>query len=215
MIKGYIFDMDGVLIDSMPMVMVIDRDIFDVLGVPYDEEARQLMRYVPIEVSAKILAERYDIGLTEDEVKEKLYGMLREGYRTVDYKPGVPEYLDHLKKSGVRLCIATATEPEIALEVVQRLGMDKKLEFLVACTDVGATKEKPDVFIEAARRMGLTPEECAVFEDGLPGATSSKGAGFTVVGVHDSTATDEDTENMKAISDRYIESFNEIKDTLL
>ena len=89
------------------------------------------------------------------------------------------------------------------------------MENVTACSEVGCGKTRPDVFIEAARRMGLEPHECVVFEDGIPGATSAGKAGFKVVGVFDPTAGEADSEKMKSITDRYIVSFEDVKDQLI
>ena len=113
------------------------------------------------------------------------------------------------------MCIATATEPDIAKDVAEGMGFLEYMENVTACSEVGADKTKPDVFLEAARRMGLEPHQCVVFEDGIPGAISAGKAGFKVVGVFDPTAGEADTEKMKSITDRYIVSFDDIKDELV
>ena len=213
--KGYIFDMDGTLIDSMGMIMRMDRGMFDKFGLPFSEEAAETMKYIPLPESAAFMKRIFDIPYTVDEVFRIMCDTMRGGYRTIGTKPGVIEYLKFAKKSGIKLCIATATETDIALEVAERLGLMKYMDFLIACSEVGAPKDKPDVFLEAARRMGLSPSESVVFEDGLPGATSAKNAGFTVVGVYDEPSAGDNEEPLKRISHRYIKSFLDIENELI
>lgn len=215
MLKGYIFDMDGTLVDSMAMLMEIDRNIFGEFGLPFSEEAAELMKYITLDESAHLVKRMFDIPNTEEEVARIMYDTMLRGYLSVGLKKGALEYLRFAKESGVKLCIATATEPEIALEVSERLGIMEYMDFLVACREVGASKEKPDVFLEAARRWGFDPSEVAVFEDGLPGATSSKEAGFTVVGVYDEPSAGDNEGPLRSVSDIYIKSFSDIENKLI
>ncbi|MBQ8523786.1 MAG: HAD family phosphatase [Clostridia bacterium] len=207
--------MDGTLVDSMKMIMEMDRGIFGKFGLPFSKEATELMKYIPLGESAKLIKRMFDIPHTEDEVTRIMYDTMREGYNTVVTKPGALEYLRFAKESGIKLCIATATEPEIALEVSERLGIMEYMDFLVACSEVGESKEKPDVFLEAARRWGFEPSEVAVFEDGLPGARSSRGAGFTVVGVYDEPSAGGNEQPLRDVSHVYIRSFADIENKLI
>ncbi|MBR5447533.1 MAG: HAD family phosphatase [Clostridia bacterium] len=215
MIKGYIFDMDGTLIDSMAMICRMDREIFRRLDLVPTEEALEDMRYIPLGESSGYIKSHFDIPLTEAEVMRILMDTMIEGYRTVEMKAGAIDYLEFCKSQGIKMCIATATEPEIATDVAKNMGFLGYMENVTACSEVGCGKTRPDVFIEAARRMGLEPHECVVFEDGIPGATSAGKAGFKVVGVFDPTAGEADSKKMKSITDRYIVSFEDVKDQLI
>lgn len=215
MIKGYIFDMDGTLIDSMERICRMDREILQKLGLVHTEEALEDMKYIPLGESAGYIKSHFDVSLTEAEVMGILVDTVIEIYRTVEMKAGAIDYLEFCKSQGIKMCIATATEPEIATDVARDKGFLKYMENVTACSEVGFGKTRPDVFLEAARRMGLEPHECVVFEDGIPGAVSARDAGFKVVGVFDPTAGEDDTEKMKSIGDRYIVSFEDIKNEII
>jgi len=207
--------MDGTLVDSMKMIMEMDAGIFGKFSLPFSEEATELMKYIPLDESARLIKRMFDIPHTIEEVTAIMYATMREGYLTVGTKEGAADYLRFAKDAGVKLCIATATEPEIAIEVAERLGLMEYMDFLIACSDVGASKEKPDVFLEAARRWGFDPSEVAVFEDGLPGATSAGKAGFTVVGVYDEPSAGNNEKPLRDVSHVYIRSFKDIENTLI
>ncbi len=215
MIKGYIFDLDGTLVDSMGMFCRLDRELFYAIGLTPTKEALDTMRYIPTSKTAAYIKEHFSIHYTLEEINDILIKTTIEGYRTVSLKEGVLDYLAFCKKQGIKTGIATATETPIAHTVAGNMAFDVYIDNVVSCTDVDATKAKPDVFLETARRMGLSPSECAVFEDGIPGATSAAEAGFTVVGVYDATAGEEDSAALEAISHRYIRSFCDIKNTLI
>lgn len=208
--------MDGTLIDSMGMIMELDRWILNDLGLPFNAETAALMRYLPLKDSAKLLCEKFDLPYSIDEIEKRMYDSMRRGYLNVEKKVGVDEYLDFCRIQGIKLAIATATEPEIAFEVAERLGLSDKVDLFISCSEVGASKDKPDVFVEAARRMGLTPDRCVVFEDGLPGIRSAASAGFKTVGVRDASSTEEDAKQMMEESDIYIYfSFKEVAGTVV
>ena len=212
MTEGFIFDMDGTLIDSMGIICELDRQILKELGLAHREDLLDAMRYLPLGDSAAYVAEHSDIDYTAEELFKIMCDNAINGYKSVKVKEGVFEFLDACRGAGIRMAIATATEPEIAAEVAGRLGLLSYMETLVSCTDVGKTKEHPDVFLKAAENMWLDSSSCAVFEDGLPGATSAKNAGFTVVGVYDASSAGDESA-MRELCDRYITSFDELNDT--
>lgn len=209
MTKGFIFDMDGTLIDSMGIICELDKLILAELGLTGREDLLVAMRYLPLGDSAAYVVEHSDVPYTADELAHIMIRNTIEGYKSVKVKEGVFDFLDDCRSAGIRMAIATATEPDIAAEVAGKLGLLSYMETLVACTDVGKTKEHPDVFLKAAENMWLTPEECAVFEDGLPGASSAKKAGFTVVGVYDKSSSGDEAA-MRELCDRYVTSFSEL-----
>ena len=210
MAKNYIFDMDGTLVDSMEMFENINCTLFENLGLPFTPEASDILKYIPVSDSSVYIAEHYDTPYTSSEIEHILLETIREGYRTVGLKKGVAEYIAACRAAGVRMCIATGTLASSALEVAERLGLMDDMEFLVSCSDVGKSKDHPDVFLLAAERLGAAPSSCVVFEDGFPGASSAVSVGFRAVGVYDSTATPEETEGLHRICERYIGSFDEL-----
>ena len=85
------------------------------------------------------------------------------------------------------MCVATATPEPLARACLERLGVLEDFAFLLSCDEVAAGKDKPDVFFEAARRLGSAPAETAAFEDALLAARTAKDAGFYTVGVYDAS----------------------------
>lgn len=95
------------------------------------------------------------------------------------------EYLDWLAQRGVRMCVATSTTIPLVEVVMRRLGLWDRFEFVLSAHDVGRGKEHPDVYLEAARRLGATPDRCTVYEDTLAAVKTAARAGFHTVGVAD------------------------------
>ena len=110
--------------------------------------------------------------------------MMEEHYRRdVPLKPGVKEYLERLRARGCRLCVATATAEPLSHQCLSRLGVDHLFDFILSCETLGVSKNRPDVFLEAARRLRAAPGETAVFEDALYAARTAREAGFYTVAV--------------------------------
>lgn len=100
-------------------------------------------------------------------------------------KSGALELLELLRSRGVRMCIASATDKWVSEPFMKKYGLEKYFEFYIDCTEAGARKDKPDIYLQAAQRLGASPEECVVVEDSAYCAETAHNAGFTVVGVYD------------------------------
>ena len=107
-----------------------------------------------------------------------------------------------LADSGISCCIATASEAFQARSAMERLGLWPHFRFAVSCVQYGG-KTRPDIYLEAARRLGTAPAETVVFEDALHAARTAHEAGFRVCGVWDASA-EEDQAALKALADWYV-----------
>ena len=115
---------------------------------------------------------------------------------------GADRLLARLADSGISCCIATASEAFQARSAMERLGLWPHFRFAVSCVQYGG-KTRPDIYLEAARRLGTAPAETVVFEDALHAARTAHEAGFRVCGVWDASA-EEDQAALKALADWYV-----------
>ena len=115
---------------------------------------------------------------------------------------GADRLLARLADSGISCCIATASEAFQARSAMERLGLWPHFRFAVSCVQYGG-KTRPDIYLEAARRLGTVPAETVVFEDALHAARTAYEAGFRVCGVWDVSA-EEDQAALKALADWYV-----------
>ena len=143
---------------------------------------------------------------------------LEEVYKTlmIDlYKTSIPlkrdalEALQKFTQLGYKCCIATATRTSVCFPCVERLGLTDYIDFVMCCEDVGKSKIHPDIYLEAAKRMGLDKSETIVFEDQFYAAEPAKNAGFTVVAIHDKQS-EKDSDKLRTIADDYIHYYSEI-----
>jgi HAD superfamily hydrolase (TIGR01509 family) len=107
------------------------------------------------------------------------------------------------------MCIATATDKHLAEFALKRLGLEKYFEFVITSAEVGCSREKPDIFIKAAERLGMEAGDCIVFEDAPHAIKSAKHGGFYTVGVYDPCFENEQ-ETVKSYADQYVCNLGEV-----
>lgn len=182
-----IFDLDGTLIDSMPVWESVDREMLSARGVVYDPVATtEATKAMSIAEAIDYWREHFGVTDSPEQLMAEVEERIRRAYaETIRLKPHVMEYLDWLEQRGVRMCVATSTTIPLVEVVMRRLGLWNRFEFVLSAHDVGRGKEHPDVYLEAARRLGATPDRCTVYEDTLAAVKTAARAGFHTVGVAD------------------------------
>ena len=152
------------------------------------DEVLERIKPMTMAESSALFIEAFGLPGTPESVMAEMNAVMDEHYRSdIPLKPGAAEYLAALRKRGTKMCVATATPEPLARACLKRLGVLEDLEFLLSCDAVGAGKDRPDVFLEAARRLGAAPAETAVFEDAMFALQTAKNAGFYTVGVWDAS----------------------------
>ena len=185
-----IFDMDGTLVDSMVYWERLGREFLASKGVT-DGVEPVLDRIKPMTMleSAALFIEAFDFPGTPEDLAAEMNAVMEDHYRRdIPLKCGAADYLASLKKRGVRLCVATATPEELAVACLERLGVAGCFAFILSCDAVAAGKDRPDVFLEAARRLNAVPGDIAAYEDALYALETAKSAGFYTVGVYDDSS---------------------------
>lgn len=200
-----IFDFDGTLVDSMPYWQNESRNFLAERGVTENVEPI-LERIKPLTIveAARIMIAQF--GFSDDPVQigGNMTASMDVRYRdTIPLKEGVKEYVAALHKRGVKMCVASASKAEAMDQCLTRLGVRDLFEFTISCIDVGAGKDRPDIYLTAAKRLGASPEEVAVYEDSDNAMRTAKGAGFYGVGVYDPQAAGHWTE-LQALADEAI-----------
>ena len=213
MMKRYaIFDLDGTLLDSMKIWDNIGDEFLKSHGITPPQDLAEILKTMSLKQSAEYFKRAFSLPVSEDEIIDIINNLAQKKYRDgVLLKPYAFEYLQRLKSLNVRMCIVTATDYTIAVEVLTRLGVADCFEFIITCATAGCGKDNPQIYHLAAERFGCNPHEVVVFEDALHCVKTAKNAGFYVVGVEDISAR-QDKREIQKISDCYINSFAEMED---
>ncbi|MBP3360698.1 MAG: HAD family phosphatase [Clostridia bacterium] len=208
--KGAIFDMDGTLIDSMPIWKTICADYLKSIGyIPEDNLYKQLISMDLLE-AGEYFRERYGVKQSVDEICRGINSMLMDFYSNrVKTKPGLHRYLEKLRQGGVKLCVATATDRVLAEAAFKNNGILEYFEGIITCGEAGAGKSSPDIYIKALDIIGTEKADTMIFEDALHAAWTAKKAGFRVTGIYDAAAEGQH-EQIKMLCDRYVSSWEDL-----
>ncbi len=210
--KGAIFDMDGTLIDSMTLWDNLGELYVKKQGKSPEAGLTEKLKSMSLPQSAQYLKKRYALPYTEREIIEQVDTLIAYEYRNeIPLKPYAASFLEKLKKDGVKMCVATATNYPLAKGALDRLGVLNYFDFILTCTEAGLSKDGPEFYLMALEKLGTAKAETVVFEDTLHAIRSSKAAGLYTVGVYDAYSKN-DTLNIKELADQYIRSFEEWED---
>jgi HAD superfamily hydrolase (TIGR01509 family) len=207
--KAAIFDLDGTLIDSNSVWEKIDRKILSKRGIKVTNEQIVKMTAMTYEDAAEFM-QSLGVKETVSELMSEFNELAVSEYRnSIFLKEYVKEYLDKLKNEGIKMAVATAS-PKILYEpVLRHNGIYSYFNAFCCTEEIGKSKDYPDIYLLAASRLNVMPEQCMVFEDVLKGVASAKNAGMYAVGVYDKYSSD-DIVTIRSVADRFIQSFCEM-----
>jgi beta-phosphoglucomutase family hydrolase len=205
--KGALFDLDGVLIDSSPFHFASWVKLGEEVGFTMTPE---LFRQTFGQRNYAILR-RFFPDATDEQIaiwserKEALYRQLAAGKLTP--LKGAKELVRALKGAGFRLAIASSTPRQNIAFALEQIGMADVFDALVGAEDVTKGKPDPEVFLTAAKRLGVPPERCLVFEDAIAGVIAAKRGGMKCVAV---TTTNPRDALVEAGADLVVDSLSEL-----
>ncbi len=184
-IEAVVFDMDGVLVDSEPVLFAATNDVLRLRGASLAQEEYDPCRGMSEQAFFALLVERF--GLSDDPQRladERVRLSLdRMAAGTMLPMHGALACLLSLSSEGYRLALASSSRRLAVNLVVDKLGIRRLLGAVVCLDDVERGKPEPDLFLEAARQLGCAPASCLVVEDAVHGVEAGVRAGMTVVAV--------------------------------
>ena len=210
-IKGAIFDIDGTLLDSMPVWENAGARYLATLGIKARSDLKERLDALSLPEGALYMQTEYKLSVTIEEILEGVNQVVKDFYfKEAVLKPGVCDLIQKLKKNQVRLIIATATDAEMAKSALIRNGIWKYFDGMITCEEAGAGKTSPKVFELAREHLQTKKEETWVFEDSLYAVKTASKAGFPVCSIYDAYSRD-NTEEIRTFSDIYVKDFYEIE----
>ncbi|MEV8341748.1 HAD family hydrolase [Streptomyces niveus] len=180
-----VFDLDGTLVDSEPNYYEAGRRLLARHGVP-DFSWEHHTRYIGISTRETLegLRAEYGIGAPVDELlvlKDRLY--LELARASTEVFPEMRKFVELLYAQGVPMAVASGSSRAAIEAVLGATGLNPYFTLYVSAEEVPHGKPEPDVFLEAARRLGADPADCVVLEDAAPGVLAARAAGMRCVAV--------------------------------
>ena len=205
--KAFIFDLDGVIVDTAKFHFLAWRKLANDLGFDFTEEQNEQLKGVSRVESLKRILDWGNMDLSEDEFQRQM-AMKNENYLSYvnemdssDILPGVQKVLDYLMENKIPFALGSASKN--ARPILKKLDLYDKFNAIVDGTDVSNAKPDPEVFLIAAEKLKTSPHECVVFEDSVAGVQAANIGKMTSVGIGDSDVLNE--------ADHIFTDFTEIK----
>ena len=213
-LQSAIFDMDGTLLDSMPIWKGLGAAMLRDLGFEPDAALEAKLKTLSLRDGVAYCKDYYQLSQTVDQLVGLVFDKIHEFYcERVQTKPGVEKFLSLLKMEGVWMYVATATDRPLAEAALRHAGIDHYFRGLITVAEVGVGKrDSAEIYERAMRRLQSNKKDTVVFEDAFHAIRTAKAAGFRVVAVYDAS----EAANQPAIremADYYIRSFEEMFET--
>ena len=206
-IKAAIFDMDGTLVDSLML--------WDVLWSSFGEKYLnnkdfrpsakddKAVRTLTLKDAMELIHKNYNMGESGQQLLNFADNLMLDFYsNTVELKSGVREFLDYCKQNGVKMCIASATAPELVKVAIKHCDIEKYFLKVFSCADLGLGKDKPDIFLLASEFLGEELKDTWVFEDSVVAIETATKIGMPTIAIFDRFNFGQ--ERMKEIATIYV-----------
>ncbi|EUJ33699.1 beta-phosphoglucomutase [Listeria floridensis FSL S10-1187] len=186
-VKGEIFDLDGVIVDTAKYHFKAWKRLADELQIPFTEEDNERLKGVSRVRSLEIILEIGGVEKSADEFQELMkkkndwYVEMISHLDESEILPGAKEYLLQSRAEGKKIALGSASKN--AVMILEGLGIIDLFDAIIDGNKVSKAKPDPEVFLKAADELGLKPEDCVVFEDAEAGVEAGRAGGMYVIGI--------------------------------
>ena len=206
-IKAIIFDMDGVIFDTEMIYLKVWSEVFEKYGYKMTKEIYASVLGTGRENVKKVFVNHFGSDLPIDDMYiEKDDNLAKEIEKCVPLKSGVYEILEYLKENDFKIALATSATSKRAFKQLKQANIENFFNAIVCRDEVRETKPNPDIFLKAADKLMVKPEQCIVIEDSSAGIEAAFNAGMLPIHVVDLKEADE-----KILSNSY-KSFNDLSE---
>ena len=207
--KAFIFDMDGVLIDSETLYKGIEQQLFSEVGVTIDYDEHVSYQGSSNPVMWSLIKEKHGVQKPLEELVEmteltvvKYFGSLS----SIEPMPGVLDLLYWLRGKGIKLALASSSTIDVIKLILAKTGLEPFFEVVADCTEAGAGKPDPAIFLLAQKKLGVPKENCIIIEDSTNGIRAALAAGIYCIAFNGPGSEHQD----QSAADWRIEGFSEI-----
>lgn len=183
-ISAVIFDLDDTLLDSESVMESILNEFLGRYGKVADPAKEEKMKGKAQKESAAAYVAEYELPMTPDQFSDQIMPIYRRRWNQAKPLPGVNRLLSHLHSHGVPLALASnSVKKHIEMKISHQQGWKEIFSVVLGGDEVNHGKPAPDIFLEAAKRLGVDPSNCLVIEDSPVGVRAAKASGANVVAV--------------------------------
>ncbi|WP_297706429.1 beta-phosphoglucomutase [uncultured Eudoraea sp.] len=186
---GFIFDLDGVIVDTAKYHYLAWKNLADELGIDFTEEDNEKFKGVSRIRCLELLLEMGNISVSKEQfdlwLQEKNEDYLKyiSNMDQSEILPDVTKVLGYLKEKGIPMALGSASKN--AVSILKKVALMPYFDAIVDGTQVSKAKPDPEVFLIAAKKLGVKPVNCVVFEDALAGIEAANTAGMESIGIGD------------------------------
>lgn len=203
-VTGMIFDVDGTLLDSMPVWAHSGERYLATIGIDAPASLGRILFSKTMQQGARYIKETYHLLQSEEEIKTGINQTVAAAYSSeTELKPGALDFLKALKKAGIPMTVVTSTDKPLISAAFCRLGMESYFHDIMTCTEFGSGKDAPAIFHAAAQGMNSPAESTWVAEDALYAIRTAKAAGYRIIGVSDASSK-KDEQKIRELADYFI-----------
>ncbi len=208
--KAILFDLDGTLMDSMWAWEDIDIEYLGRFGHAPTKDMQRAIEGMSFTETAQYFKDRYGIPDSVETIKAEWNRMAYDVYaKRVKLKPGAYGFLKEIRRSGLLAGITSSNSRELIRACLTSNRVEDCFDVITISCEVAKGKPAPDIYLSAADKLRVTPDECLVFEDIPMGILAAKNAGMEVCAVEDDFSADQ-RERIRCLADYYIKSYDEV-----
>ena len=187
--KACIFDLDGVIVDTVPAHFIAWKTMADELNIPFTEEDNEHLKGVSRIDSMKRILALGNMTRTDEELKEltdrknAIYVEIISKMTAEDILPGVEDFIQLLRDNHIAIAIGSSSKNTPT--ILKAVGLDSTFDVVVDGNHVTHSKPDPEVFLQGAEQLSVAPADCLVLEDAISGVEAARRGGMKCIGVGD------------------------------
>lgn len=206
--KAVIFDLDGVIIDSEPIYLQINKKVLRHFGIASSTEDFNQSVGMTTVGTFTMLKEKYQFSYSIEDLTAYHHEVVWDTFTNLEAEPidGIRKLLQTLQEHDIPTAVASSSPKKIINVIINKFHLEKYFNFIVSGEEVSHGKPAPDIFLETAKRLAIAPADCVVIEDSKNGSIAAKKAGMTCIGFQNLNSGNQDL----SVADVIVDAITEI-----
>ncbi|WP_306484038.1 HAD family phosphatase [Anaerococcus sp.] len=213
--KSLIFDVDGTILDSMPMWLELENNLLEKYGytmASLDKEVKDTIESLSIEGMSKYIADTIAKDMTFKEVYHYFRSSIDYKYSNeVEVKEGAIEIIKNLYDKGVQLSVASSSSSDCIIKAFKRIGIYDYFRLIATADNTGLKKSQREFWITLAKKLQRDPDQIILYDDSLYAIETAKKVGIEVVGIKDFPCNETDWEEIVSICSYTLDTVSDIR----